>query len=104
MAWDTSGVTVNPAANAIIADTLAIAAGGQTNVKVIVGGNVATNIAVEWRNAANTATIKDQIVAFPVNEAATFDFPGLSIGAGERIRLRVVAAVTGSVQGSIFTF
>jgi hypothetical protein len=104
MAWFTSGVLVNPAIDAILADTGPAAAGEQSSVKVIIGGSIALIVALEYRNAANTVNVNSQIISSLTNAVEEVELPGLNYQTGERFRLRLVAAVVGSVQGSIFSF
>ena len=103
MAWVTAGIQVNPATDAILADSLALV-GGQSGVTVIVGGNIAAIYTIEHRNAANTANINSQVVASVLNEAKEYHLPGIVFAANERIRVRLNAAVVGSLQASVFVF
>jgi hypothetical protein len=59
---------------------------------------------IEWRNASNTANVKSQAFVLPANSSIQImlEFP-LIMSTGERLRLRLNAGVTGSVQGSIFS-
>jgi len=102
-AWITGGILTNPAIDTILADSGALA-GGQTSVKIIFGGSVAAIATIEHRNAANTVNVNSQVIAIVANQAVEFELPGVTFAASERIRLRLNAAVTGSLQASIFTF
>jgi hypothetical protein len=100
--WVTAGVQVNPAANAILADSGPVTFGTH-KLTIIVASTAAAVVVLEHRNAANSANLESQII--PVNANVPFAFAlgtGLDTAEGERIRLRLNAAITGSVQGSIF--
>jgi hypothetical protein len=103
MAWTDGTILTNPAINAILADSGALAA-GVTGVKILFGGSVAAIATIEQRDAANTANVKTQTIAIVANQVICIDLPGVSFAASERIRLRLNAAVTGSLHASIFTF
>ena len=103
MAWFTAGVQTNPATDAILADTGALA-GGQSGAAVVIGANVAMVVTVEHRNAANSANINTQVLACGANAPYDVDLPGVTFAASERIRIRLNTGVTGSVQASLFTF
>jgi len=103
MAWVTGGILTNPAIDTILADSGALAA-GQTGVIFIFGGSVAAIATIEHRNAANTANLNSQVIAIAANDAKQYCLPGIIFAASERIRLRLNAAVTGSLQASVFTF
>jgi hypothetical protein len=103
MAWVNGGILTNPALDAILADSGALAA-GQSSVKVMLGGNIACVATVEHRNAANAANINSQTVAIVANQVLELEFPGITFSASERIRVRNNAAIVGSVHASIFTF
>ena len=104
MAWATAGVQTNPAIDAILADSGAIAAGGVTEATIILGGNVAAVCTIEQRNAANSANVNTQVIACAAGSVEQVKLPGVSLAANERIRVRLNAAVTGSLQASVFTF
>lgn len=106
--WDTAGILTNPAANAILADTgpqtypTSGDGSGTLNFTVIVSSTVACIVHIELRDAANAATIKSQAVILPAN--GTFQSIknlAVPLNGGERLRLRLQAAITGSAQGSI---
>jgi len=102
MAWVSAGPLVNPAIDTILADTGAIVSGGGGNLQMIVASTVACVVVLERRNALNTANISSQI--FPVAAADPYDLK-IVVGwaDGERFRLRLNAAITGSAQASLIT-
>ena len=104
MAWATAGVQINPATDAILADTGALSPGGTTNITIVIGGSVAFIVTVEHRNAANSANVTSQVIAAAANTPYDVIFPGVIFASGERIRVRLTAGVTGSVQASLFVF
>jgi hypothetical protein len=64
---------------------------------------VNTLFSLEHRNAANTVTIKSQFL--PVQAFGAWDKPFLAsvcLLTGERLRVVVVNAITGSAQGSLW--
>ena len=103
MAWATGGILTNPAADAILADSGPLPA-GQSNVKVMLGGNVACVATVEWRDAANATNIRSQTIAIAVNQLIELEFPGVTFSLNERIRVRNNLVLVGSVHASVFTF
>jgi hypothetical protein len=103
MAWSTAGIQTNPATDFILADTGALT-DTLTRATIVLGGSAAMIATLEHRNAANSANLNAQVFASPINVASPFYLDGLSIAPGERLRLRLNAAVTGSVQASIFTY
>jgi hypothetical protein len=104
-AWYTSNIITNPTVNQIIADTGAIGDGYGHDFDVCVSSTVAAAIVVEWRDASNTTNVFAHIIPIPANGFACFTSRGsLTFQANERVRLRMNAAVTGSVQGSINFF
>lgn len=104
MAWFSAGILVNPVIDTILADTGPMpTAAGPINIQVIFGGNIAAVAVVELRNAANIANVSSQVIACVANQAIQFDFDGLIFAASERLRVRLNAAVVGSVQASILT-
>jgi len=103
MPWFDGGIQTNPVINAILVDTGALPA-SQFAAKIILGGNVAAVATVEQRDSTNTTNLKTQTIAIPINGVVDLDFPGVVISANERIRLRLNAAVTGSIHASILTY
>jgi len=103
MAWATAGVQTNPATDAILADSGALAT-GVTEATVILGASVACICTIEQRNAANSANVNTQVIAVAANAVEQITLPGVNLAASERIRLRLNVGVTGSVQASVFTF
>jgi hypothetical protein len=103
MAWASGGILTNPAIDAILADSGSLAA-GQTNVRVVFGGSVAAIATIEHRNTLNTVNVNSQTIAIAANEVVSIDLPGVIFVATERVRLRLNAAVVGSLHASIFTF
>ena len=103
MTWFSGAVAVNPAANDILADTGALAA-GVSNVSVVVATSVAAIVSIEHRDAANTTTLHSQLVAVSGLGTLSCELPGVSLAANERIRLRNTTILVGSIQGSITVF
>lgn len=102
MAWFTGGIQVNPVINQIIADTLQLPA-GVYGVELLVSATVNSAVVIEQRNAANTVNINSHIFPLAANTTEKLKLL-LNLAADERVRLRMNAGVTGSVQGSLFTY
>jgi hypothetical protein len=101
MAWASSGRVVNPALDAVIVDTGALPSGTRTP-QVIVASTVAAPFELQHRDAANTATLKSQIIACQALDAKDVTlWYGLEMATNERLRVIAVTAITGSVSGSI---
>jgi hypothetical protein len=102
VAWDTAGILTNPATDAILADS------GQKQpssceATIVLGGSVAAVATIEYRDAANAANLKAQVIACAANDVTMVRLPGLNFALNERLRLRLNVGVTGSVSASIFT-
>jgi hypothetical protein len=103
MAWFTNGVLTNPAINTILADTGALTeAGGPVSTRVVVSSTVISAPIFELRNAADSANISSQALILAANTSLEIEFP-VTWAAGERLRLRLNAAITGLIQASIIT-
>jgi hypothetical protein len=103
MAWSTAGIQTNPLIDTILADTGAVA-DAVTRVTAVIGGNVAMVVHFEHRNAANNANLFSQVLAAAANAPFVLPLDGLTVAAGERLRVRINPAVTGSVQASLYTY
>jgi hypothetical protein len=84
MGWFSAGVQVNPATDAILADTGALPDTGHGAIKIVLGATVIAVCSIEHRNAANNANLHSQAIACPVNGVFNIDLPGLDWAAGER--------------------
>jgi len=104
MAWFTAGAQTNPAIDAILADTLALTNGGVSSVTMCVSSTVACVVALEQRNAANTANIASHIFPVAAMAPVIIEFPGVPFAPSERFRVRLNAAITGQAQASLFAF
>jgi hypothetical protein len=100
MAWFTAGILTNPAIDTILADTGAVPA-AISGVTIILGGNIACVATIEHRNAANNANNASQVIATTAGIATPFYLQGIDVQPGERVRIRLNAAVTGSIQASV---
>lgn len=101
MAVFTAGIIASPANNAVLADTGALDAGGH-NFSLIVSTTVALQATLQWRDAANAATLYEH--TFLVGANSSFYVPPIMPGyieQGQRFRVIARAAVTGSVQVSL---
>jgi hypothetical protein len=100
--WVTNGVMTNPAANAILAESV-IPADATKKFSVVVSTNVAAIVFVEWRDSTNTANLRSQAILLPANQTVQVwaDFVP-NFAADERIRIRLNTGVTGTMHGSLF--
>jgi hypothetical protein len=103
MGWTASGRITNPVLDQVLCDTGPLPA--STRYIMVVGAaNVASVFELQLRNAANSATLKSQILAVPAN--GTGNIPESSnvfaMAEGERLRVIQVAAATGSVSVSMW--
>ncbi len=98
---ENSGRTVNPGAGAVIVDTGPRVA-GNTKFFWIIAHNAALAVEfdVEWRNAANTATLATMsYIALPGGDnIQMFNQLTLFLNVNERVRIVTPAAVVGSVN------
>lgn len=103
--WLSSGRITNPIADQVIADTGALP-GICRQFTAIASASVATIFELQLRNAANTATLKSQILAVPASGSiTTSDQPNnaaFCMADNERLRIVTVVGVTGSVSASLF--
>jgi hypothetical protein len=102
MAWFSSGRLLNPVLDAVLVDTGPLPAGAR-KVKVIGSATVAAVFELQLRNAANTLTLKSQILAVAASSTSSIclDSMDISMADSERFRVIAVAAVTGSVSVSL---
>lgn len=97
----TGGAFTNPAINTILVDTGQLSDNNH-EVTVMVSSTVAAVAVLEYRNAANDANVWSQYIILPANGFATFRIDKFTVSTfNERIRLRLNAAITGSIQASI---
>jgi hypothetical protein len=99
--WDTAGPLTNPVVNAILADTGPLGPGGKS-WSVWVSSSVAAVVVVEYRDAANAANVKAHTIPMAAMSTILITLPNLDTADQERLRLRLNAAITGVMQGSIF--
>lgn len=110
--WYTKGILTNPLVNTILADSTDSAPLGtgpmatpcDCGYLIIVSSTVQAVIILELRDGTNTSTVLSH--AYIINANTTFalhqPYPQ-HIDAGGRWRLRLNAAITGSIQGSLHT-
>lgn len=102
MPWVSSGRITNPALNQVLVDTGPLT-GGARSFQVFASANVDAVFEIQLRDATNTTTLKDQILAVPAMGTASLG-PLLSdppVADGERLRVIQVGAVTGNVSVSV---
>lgn len=104
--WVTSGILTNPTANQIICDAGAVPDIGGHEFDIYISSTVAMVGVVEWRDAANAANVWSHIIPVTAGTISpVFTQRGSpTMQTGERIRVRMNAGVTGSVQCSINFF
>ncbi len=94
-----SGLVVNPAAAAVLVDSGQVTNANKTAI-VTVSTNTKVDFAVEWRNAANSATL----ATWTVCTGDAFSFPQINLSnmlTDERLRVITVGGVTGTVAAHI---
>jgi len=95
------GVTINPAAAAVIGDSGQLTA-GDNSVHVIISSNVVVQFVIEWRDAADAVTLASwTILAGGPSATATNWERNLNIATDERVRVITAAAVVGTVSVAI---
>ena len=100
--WFGGAVLTNPATNAILDDSGALL-GGNYLFAVIAGGTVAFVADVEHRNAANSANVNAMRIYVPANSTILIPFPNdVVLAVDERVRVKLVAGVTGDVSMALF--
>lgn len=102
--WHASGRLTNPTTNQVILDTGALPGPAGRSFVVVGSATVASVFEVQWRNATDTATIKSQILSVPANGTAVLPESNSTfvMDDQERVRIIMVAGVTGSVSASMF--
>ncbi len=100
--WDDGALTTNPATDAVLKDTGALEAGDYL-FGFMFQATAAAIFRIEWRNAANSATLKSQNIPIPASNLIEPIFPTkITLAANERVRVVIVAGITGDAQASIF--
>lgn len=104
MAWLSSGRLANPTLDQVLLDTGALPAGSYF-FDAFAASTVQAAFELQLRDAANTTTVKSQIIAVPAF-TTTWGFSVstqiyLDVTANQRLRIIQVAAVTGSVSVSL---
>jgi len=105
MAWLSSGRITNPIADQVLVDTGQLPQ-GTMSFMLVGSATVASVFEIQLRNAANTATLKSQILAVPASSTANIPEtpvnPPFAIATDERLRVIQVTGITGSVSVSLF--
>ncbi len=99
-----SGVVVNPAAAQVIVDGGAVGATATFEFNVVMASNGALGLfEIQWRNAANTATLATWGFIIGSGGPATYGWGPfvLNLAISERIRVVTVAAIVGSVNATV---
>lgn len=101
--WNSALLQTNPAANAIVADTGPALGDNARKWYTICSSTVSAILIVEHRDAANATNLHSQGFFLPANGTVTMGpDSALVVLNGERVRLRLNAAVTGSLWCSVF--
>ncbi len=99
-----SGATVNPAAAAVIVDTGQLAAGTHFFHAIINWNAAILDFQIEWRNAANAATLA--LWGFQVGTgqpSVQFGPHPLNIATNERLRVVTASGGTGTADATVMT-
>lgn len=103
MAWIPGTRLSNPNAGAVLFDTGPLTADRSWSPHVLVCATVAAQVLFQRRNAANDATLQEQIFPVAANQPFSFAVNGqIDVAEGERLRLVLNANITGAVQCSMF--
>lgn len=103
MAWDSNGFITDPSDNQIIADTGALGGLTTATFTMLISSDVACEIALEHRNATNTANIHSHRINHnDPSRTVDLQFP-VTLGVNERLRLRLITGFEGALQGSILS-
>lgn len=95
------GELTNPADDALCADTGAVAFSGVYEFLVTIGASAAAHFQVQRRNAANGANVGAVPIAYgPAGQSGQYRF-FFNLVAGERVRVVMDDALTGTVAVSI---
>ena len=98
---DASAKLTDPAQDAVVADSGAVATKGLYEVRFILGASAAATMKLQRRNAANSGNVGDiPIVFVPAGASAEFIL-NYSLDASERVRAVMEAALTGDAAGAI---
>lgn len=101
--WTTAGVFTNPAINTILADTGGITRDATLSAQALISCEVTCIVAIEYRDATDTSNVWTHIVILPsADTRGVYDLHSFLSVTGQRVRLRLVQAITGRAQGSIF--
>jgi len=96
----TEGEQTDPADDALMADTGALAAGNYEFV-VTVGGSAAGDFAVQRRNAANNANVGTPVVIKgPAGQSGQYRYM-TTLEAGERVRIVMDDALEGTAAAAL---
>lgn len=101
--WFTEDLKSNPAVGDVLADTGPLIA-GTYRLQACVASNVAVACAIEWRDAANTATIRRILTPVATFTDFCMDLDVITDTDNERVRITVfliTPLVTNRVQGTI---
>lgn len=100
--WASSGRVANPVLDQVLVDTGPLVA-KQRMFQVYISANANTVVEIQWRDAANAATLKSQVIAVPAFSFQQFQrfLEEIDMLANQRIRLIAVAAVAGMVSASL---
>lgn len=102
--WFSGAPQTNPAINTILVDT-----GALDNTwlapTILCASTVAAVVVLEWRDSANATNLKSQYLILAANTTSPpITFPTQYLFTpGERLRVRLNAAITGSIQCSFLS-
>lgn len=100
--WATEGWKLDPAADTVLADTDQLTY-GLYDFLIIWNASAAgpRTLRIQHRNAANTATLHDQLVGQGDNPPESLNIRSYLMGGLERMRVILRADFTGGIQASI---
>lgn len=98
---DSQGEQTNPGTSTVLADSGAVPFKGLYEVRIVIGGSVASQFQVQRRNAANGATVGDVVGLYGAAGQSSQFILNYYLDAGERVRVVPDDAITGTAFCSI---
>ncbi len=96
------GVTINPAAGAVIADGGPVGGTGRRSVRVQMSGNAVYDFQIQWRDAANLVNLATwTILAGGASPNIASWERTINLTLNERVRVVVLSLVAGSVSAFV---
>ena len=102
MAWISSGRITNPAVDAVLLDTGPVVSGTRSP-QVMLSSTVAAGFELQWRDAANLATLKSQMISCTALDTKDSKiWSDIEMATNERLRVLAVGLIVGTISVSMF--